>query len=389
MDRTECPVRDVAAEARICIFSQRNLQRLVSRCADYRFEDVICEVDDVDLLAPGRGKSFEIGRRISNRLAQHLSVSSVSPGVEKVTLGKSYDLFFAKCLFPSDLLALNAVPGWRQRSKVAVCWLAEIWVNQLDKLKGHLKILSQFDYVLLNCSASSQPLQDAIGRPCSYVVPGIDAMLFCPYPNPPVRCVDVYSLGRRSEVTHKALLKMAESNSFFYVYDTIHRMDTFHSSQHRTLVASIAKRSRYFVANAAKIDRHFETQGQSEIGYRFLEGAAAGAVMLGEPPTNEAFAENFDWADAVIHMPFDTPDVGEILSDLDSQHERLEDIRRNNVANSLLRHDWAYRWRAILYMAGLEPRARLEAREKRLKELAEEVEETSSNIPTGVVQKVE
>jgi hypothetical protein len=309
--------------------------------------------------------------------------------VHKLPLAKSYDLFFAKCLFPRDLLALNAIPGWRQHSKVAVCWLAEIWVSQLDELKGHLKILSQFDYVLLNCSESAQPLQEAIGRPCSYVVPGIDAILFCPYPNPAARCIDVYSMGRRSEVTHKALLKMAENGSFFYVYDTIHQMDTFYPSQHRGLVANIAKRSRYFVANAAKIDRPFETLGQSEIGYRFLEGAAAGAVMIGEPPTNKVFAEHFDWTDAVVHVPFDTADIGGILADLDSQPARLKEIRKNNITNSLLRHDWAYRWRAILGMAGLKPRARLEARERRLKELAEEIEQaSSSDMPTGVAQKM-
>lgn len=388
MDKTECPGKDVAHEGRVCVFSQRNLQRLVSRCADYRFEDVISEVDDADLVAPGVRRSFMIRQRVANRLAQHLSVSSLGPGAEKVMLEKNYDLFFAKFLFPSDLLALNAVLGWRRRSKIAICWLAELWVNQLDKLGGHLKILSKFDHVLLNCSASVQPLQDAIGRPCSYVVPGIDAVLFCPYPNPPVRCIDVYSMGRRSDATHKALLRMAERGSFFYVYDTIHRMDTFHPLQHRSLVANIAKRSRYFVVNAAKIDRQFETRGQSEIGYRFLEGAAAGTVMIGEPPTNSFFLQNFDWTDAVVHVPFDTTDMAGILAELDSQPDRLDQIRRSNITNSLLRHDWAYRWKAILSMAGLKPRARLAARERRLKELAKAVERASSDIRTGVAQKI-
>jgi hypothetical protein len=41
---------------------------------------------------------------------------------------------------------------------------------------------------------------------------------------------------------------------------------------------------------------------------------------------------------------------------------------------SLLRHDWVYRWRTILEAVGLEPTPALVAREKRLKALAERVE---------------
>jgi len=142
-------------------------------------------------------------------------------------------------------------------------------------------------------------------------------------------------------------------------------------------MANIAKRSRYFIANTAKIDKKFETHGQSEIGYRFAEGAASGTVMIGEPPENEVFRKYFGWRDAMIRVPFDTPDIAEILADLDSQPERLAEIRKNNVVQSLLHHDWVYRWRAILDIAGLEAKPALVAREKRLKKLAEDAEKAS------------
>jgi hypothetical protein len=55
----------------------------------------------------------------------------------------------------------------------------------------------------------------------------------------------------------------------------------------------------------------------------------------------------------------------------------LKEIRKNNVIQSLLRHDWAYRWKAILDMVDLEPMPALNVRVKRLKRLAEEVEKNS------------
>jgi hypothetical protein len=199
---------------------------------------------------------------------------------------------------------------------------------------------------------------------------------FCPYPNPPLRSIDVYSMGRKSSITHQALLKMAEQGQIFYIYDTSECMKTLLPRDHRILVANIAKRSRYFVANIAKINWQCETHGQVEVGFRFFEGAAAGTVMFGEPPENEAFRENFDWPDAVIKVPFNAPNIADILAELDAQPERMERARRNNVIQSLLRHDWAYRWRAILNMVGLEPKPALLAREERLKKLAGEVEKS-------------
>ncbi|MHC4645141.1 MAG: glycosyltransferase [Planctomycetota bacterium] len=324
---------------------------------------------------------------MSNRLARHISFASLNPGIKKSHLEDNYDLFLANCFLPIDLLSLNALEGWKQRCRTTVCWLSEIWAGELPKWKGHLKILSQFDYVILSCSASVGPVQDAIQKPCLYVPYGVDTIRFCPYPDPPVRSIDMYSIGRRSNVTHQALLKMAEQKNFFYIYDTINKLDTSNPSQHRSLVASIARRSRYFFANAGKIDLPSETQKQAEIGPRFFEGAAAGTIMLGEHPVNDAFKNNFDWPDAVIDVPFNSPNIAEILVELDSQAERLEEIRRNNIVQSLLRHDWAYRWRQILDMVGLEPKPALIGRQQALEKLAHQVSQSSYSGPDDTSRK--
>ena len=359
------------------MFSQRRLQRHVSRCAEYEFEDIISDIDDVEMLTPEPYRSFPIGQKVANQLARHISLASLNPGVRKLRLNRNYDLFVAMCQPPRDLLSLNAIEGWRQRCRIAICFLSELWANQLHKFKGYLNILSKFDYVIDTLSGSVKAAQDVIQPPCIYMPPGIDAIKFCPYPNPPLRSIDVYSMGRKSLITHQALLKMAEQRQIFYIYDTFENMKTLLPRDHRILLANIAKRSRYFIVNAPKINQQVETGGQTEISYRFFEGAASGTIMVGETGENEAFKKHFDWPDAVINMPFDKSDIAKFLADLDSQPDRLKEIRRNNVVQCLLRHDWVYRWRAILNMVGLEPRPALVAREKRLKKLAEDIKKTS------------
>lgn len=113
-----------------------------------------------------------------------------------------------------------------------------------------------------------------------------------------------------------------------------------------------------------------ETEGQQEVGFRFFEGAAAGVVMIGEPPNVASFSENFDWPDAVVRLPLGSTEIGAVIDELEGQPERVARIRRDNVANALRRHDWVYRWNQVLEVVGLEPTAAARNRQARLAALA-------------------
>jgi hypothetical protein len=375
-------------EPRICLFTQRAFHKKVARCINYEFEDIIGEIDNVDVLMPIAFWWFPGMEKVANQIGKKVSKGylPLNPGLKPVKIRKDYDLFFATAMFPRDLMALNAIKGWRQRCRTAVCFLHEIWAGEMHDYKDKMKILRKFDYVLTICLGSVQAIQDAIERPCYYVAPGIDAVKFCPYPEPPVRSIDVVSLGRRSPYTHQALLEMTRQNKIFYFYDSIHSGDMYpqNSSEHRSMLANILKRSRYLLVNTAKIDRSFETHGQEEIGARFVEGAASGAVMIGEVPQNRVFDEQFDWPNAVIPLPFDAVNIDEIMDDLDSQPHLIEEIRINSVIKTLERNDWAYRWEKVLELAGLEPTPELEARKNKLKKLAKMIKANQNPISGNI-----
>ena len=110
--------------------------------------------------------------------------------------------------------------------------------------------------------------------------------------------------------------------------------------------------------------------GRDEISSRFYEGVAAGTVMLGEPPRTPWFEAQFDWPDALIRLPFNSPEIARLLAELDADPERLSRVRRSNVSNAALRHDWVYRVREVFEALGLPPTAGMLAREERLRALA-------------------
>jgi hypothetical protein len=356
-------------KARILMFAQRNIHRKVHfRCNISEFEDLICQMDSVDLIAPQPGNFFKYGTRIAQRLAREYGVA-FNPGIPKNKIKNNYDLFFAFCQFPKDLLHVESLIGWKDHCKTSICWLGEIWIADIPKSRNYLKILSKFDYVILNLYQSKNPINEIIGNKCIVLPPGVDSILFCPYPDEPKRVIDVYSIGRRSEQTHQALLKMFSENKVLYIYDSVVGSQVKDTNQHRFLFANLAKRSRYFIVNPAKIDMPEETQNQSEIPSRYYEGAAAGNIMIGEIPKNEEFKKIFHWPDAVIHLPYNSEKIEEIIHELDKQPQRQKKIREKSVYETLTKHDWAYRWEAILKMAMLEPMHGLLERKRQLHNL--------------------
>ena len=365
---------------RILIFSQRNVfARTLFRCSLYEFENVISEIDSVDFLAPHANPSSF--RYITARqLAYHTPIA-LSPDATRVSVKGDYDVFLAICGSPVDLLMLNTVNNWRDHCKTAVCLIDELWIRELHAFRRYLGRLNNFDVVKLYYSNTVKPLSERIASKCAYLSPGVDAIRFCPYPHPPQRVVDVLSVGRRSETTHRALLRMADKEGLFYLHDTIAGGEALNANDHRAITRNLAKRSRYFIVNPGLIDRPDIRGSQIEIGNRYFEGSAAGAILLGERPENEVFGKLFDWPDALVRLPYDSPKVDEIIHELDLQPERQEMIRRMNVAQALLRHDWVYRWESILESVNLEPLPQLLERKNRLRSLADTIMPAESAAP--------
>jgi len=369
----------MTASPRILMLSQRNLAPVISRCTSYELEDVVCAVDAVDFVAPAYRdlgikiiQPFEILQLIVNRLGERTAaVRRLNPGIRSSRAQGRYDLFFSICQFVTDLPALNALQGWRECSRTAACWIEEIWARDIPRMRSQLALLRQFDYLFVGCRGSVEPLQEATGRPCVYLPPGVDCLRFVPGQLAPPRVIDVYAMGRRHPDTHAALLEWARGGGHFYLHDTFRGNVAVGSpAAHRDMLAGLIKRTRYFLANRAKVDVPGETEGQQEVGFRFFEGAAAGVVMIGEPPNVASFSENFDWPDAVVRLPLGSTEIGALIDELERQPERVARIRRDNVANALRRHDWVYRWNQVLEVVGLEPTAAARNRQARLAALA-------------------
>ena len=142
-------------DARIFMFSLRNLRKEVYRCAAYEFEDLICEIDDVFLSAPKPYYSKRPSYSPASRFVRELNYRFKrkfffrSDG-EKIRLKKNYDYFFYYRSHMGDMQQLSAIEGWKEKFRTKICWIEEIWKNDIHKHQYHLRILANFDHVIVN-----------------------------------------------------------------------------------------------------------------------------------------------------------------------------------------------------------------------------------------------
>ncbi|MBD1843624.1 glycosyltransferase family 1 protein [Cyanobacteria bacterium FACHB-63] len=378
-------------QSRVCLLSARNVRNRVTDAVIYEIEDLIGDFDQADLLTYERAP--DLSRRMytaaykimrSRRLSQW-----ITPAFNTVqSLEQDYDLFFVVFRNIFELQALKSLKNWRSRCKTAICYITESWDNDewLHSRRFLLDPLKEFDAVFMGTTNSIDAVADYTRRPCTWLPSGVDTLRFCPFPSLPKRSIDLASLGRRSDITHAAMLKLSQSTDFFYYYDTGANLRTMVPQEHRIMYADLLKRSRYFITNYACADEPGKSGQSQEIGYRFFEGAAAGTIMIGCAPQTQQFRQLFDWADAVIPMPFDAPEVGQLLRELETQPDRLNQIHVNNAAHALQKHDWVYRWEKILATVGLPPTPQMQHRKDHLHQLSQAMLEQTSRASQPMTQ---
>ncbi len=354
------------------ILSQRRIHTPIWQAWMYELEDLLAHLDDAVLLSPpGVERTLKSlsGRRLSNGVMRQVGwrrrfPPSVYSDMAPSRVETSHDLFFVVIHHPYQLAYLRRLRGWRDRCRRAVCFLVEVWSPDVIAESDYLEVLAEFDAVYVFNSAVIDPLNRRFATTATFLPVGVDAVRSSPWPEPRERVINLYSFGRTASSVHHQLLRMADEPDFTYLYDTISGGSVPDHQAHRALLANMLKRSRYFLAHKINDspERRERTGGDEALSTRYFEGSAGGAVMLGSCPRTEDFASCFDWDDAVIPLAYDNGAVSDVLRDLDRQPERIARARAANVRNSLLRHDWVYRWKRILADNGLGSTSRMDER---------------------------
>ncbi|WP_424930066.1 glycosyltransferase family protein [Amaricoccus tamworthensis] len=354
----------------------------------YEFLNVIAGIEDATIVAPPplrrdlglNYSAMEFLRNAGGELADQArrAVRGKFPGVmQPVTIDQDYDVCFFMCQFSKNLGDMEQVKNWRARSKLAVAFVLETWSSQFARRKADLAILNEFDHVFVLNASSIPELKKYVTAPVSFLATGADALASCPHPANAPRVVDILSMGRRRPEVHEAALKLVRDRDIFYIHDIWGNITARDWGEIRAANADMTRRCKYYVAwdpvTVSPI-KNDVIGNERAISTRYFEGAAGGAIMIGSRAGCEEFDALFDWPDAVVEIDPEGGDLAAVLEALDADTERAEAARRNNVLNSLRRHDWAFRWERILETLGLETTAAHRARVAEMARLAGEID---------------
>lgn len=370
----------MSTSPRVTVLSRRAVEQNVWQTPQYEFEDVVLDVEDAVLLSPPARSSSPV-RALTHGAANRARRAARRPrrGVMRPPDDVAgSDLLFAVFAAPHEIAELRVLRPHLARFGARIAYLVEMWTDQVAASADYIRELRTFDHVFVFNPAVIDDVRRIAAVPSSYLPYGVDSARFAPRVPGPERTVDVTSYGRRDPAgTHKHLVRALAEGRLTYSFDTTRGPFAVQDyREHRLALASLLQRSRYSTVH--KISRANGPGGavgaDEMLTTRYFEVAATGAVMLGTAPDLPQYREAFDWPDALITIPDPAPDIEEIIEALDREPDRLLRARTANVANSLRRHDWAYRWQEVLRVAGLEPRSRLGERTALLHERADEAE---------------
>jgi len=368
----------------LAILSLRGLDTHVSRCIGYELEDLLCAaLPGTRLYAPRLNRSIQVGLKIKSRVAGPGSFGGVFDEVLAVEPMDDHEVLLAVVAGVHDLHVLGAMKGWRRKTRYAICRLDEFWVETMPGLRRFFRVLEQFDLIFCSEYYTAEKLSEELKGPdVIYLPPGVDALGFAPVMEPSIRPIDVTNLGALADATHKGLIEYAKQIEGFYFYETLKgRFEARSPSDHRYRYAEILKRSKYFLCYLALMRREGPPR-QLEFGPRYIEGLAAGCVILGSRESTPAFETYLGWEDAVIEMPFECANPSEILQLLDREADRLREISTRNVRRALEGYDHAHRWRTIVNRLGLSQDYHMTQRQEALVRKLNEFEYPTRESPS-------
>ncbi len=330
----------------------------------FEFFSVLSQIEDITLAAPPGRVSLnnsdptdetlyeEVKLRLQRRARRKIA-GAYTPLLRPLRLSQDYDLTVYVCQFLEEVQEINQIEGWRARSGIAVIFLLESWTSTFDDHKAEMAVLSRFDHVFVLNGSALEPMRRRVTAPVSQLSTACDTLLATPLPALPERSIDMVCFGRWHEDDHRDLVRYALRDGLFYYYDVWVGLRALDWMAVRRRNADLIQRAQFYLVWAPNAwhQKWRDGTGQDHaLSTRYFEGAAGGAVLLGSRPHCAEFDAAFDWPDALVPLG---DDPAAAVQALRADPARMERIRRDNIAQSLRRHDWAHRWAEMLTVLGL------------------------------------
>lgn len=341
---------------RVAILSQRALWNAPYLSHLVEVEDVLAEMLDADILDFTRGNGF-VARSLEDRTRLRAAVNPIARfrTYDLPPPDQPYDLAIVVTNNTFQLTLLDSVPQWRTFATKFVGIMTEAWPQWLPGAQRALEtIISQFDHLFVSVECVVDHIARVSGTPVTYLPHGVDVLGFPSYEGEGRR-IDVTNLGRRGAAQHRVIADWCAATERFYEFDTgpMGTIDSHH--EHRAQFRERCARSSAFISNYARFDQPDVRHGVIEFGLRYIEGLAAGCIIVGEHPERDRCAAVLGDIDAagLVDLPIEATVVPDVLVELLGDRDARDRVHRANRILAVERHDVLHRWEHMATALGM------------------------------------
>jgi hypothetical protein len=279
------------------------------------------------------------------------------------TLGTGPNILLLIGVQQGFLLSMFALKGLLDQFDLRVGYLLDGFApRQLNQLP-----LKKLDHLFVMSADLATETHQTHGISTSFLPIGIDTAKFGGYRQQ--RSIDILSYGRTDDALHRHLAQHYNQPDCdrLYLHSTFRHPHIDQPTQHMALLVKLLKRSKINLCFESVNKARF--QGGSPLLYRWLEGWAAGCMIVGKKPTGQGVSALMDWPNSTIELPDHAPDWLPFLEALLNDEGRWADVSWRNYWECLQRHDWRYRLRDLFDCLGLPIPLRLQEEIARLHQL--------------------
>ena len=290
-----------------------------------------------------------LGQKLNRRFGQGTRYGGLRRFLpqRRLVLPASAEVIWHVLMGPENY-SLDLLKGWPNGAKHIV-YLFDTLPCQMNLIR-RLFSGREWDVCVTSFDDAIPLLERETGRPWHHADQAVSLDCF-----PPVsiqeKVIHFSSYGRRHPRVHEAVIRFCAAKGLYYDFTTHDYLRGGATAEPLTLFRQLAwhlSHSRFTICWPVEVTNPARAGDLSPITCRWFESAAAGAVMLGQPPKNPHFRKFFG-EDSVTQINPEA-DVAVILGQLEIIWQQRDELsaRANLLRQKLgMQLDWSDRVRQM------------------------------------------
>jgi hypothetical protein len=293
---------------------------------------ILARVFQAELLSPAIAPN-SLMRRLSGREKLQFSPLDCAGG----------DVLFVVARGPEDLAMVNAIRHVRRKFSRIHAFVTDSYFQA-----GFYSETALFDSITVTALEDRDFPAQRFGILVHHLYQGTDALQWAPR-QALGREIDIMSFGRTPPSYQSALTQAFHrmDSPYLYLHSPLGNLSGPTVQVERAMLFKLLHRTRISLAFHLLIEPQGGRPRSMMVTSRWLESLLSGCVVAGRRPVSSMADEMLDWAGSTIELSAAPEEAVQELQALLQDEGALQQQRRNNVRNTVERHDWRLRIQAL------------------------------------------